>query len=120
MTVRQELRDKPDLYTPFWVATTLWFALGVSTNVIAWWEHDPALVRQSSRIAIHKLTASQTIWKYDFSVVASAAAVFYLTGVCVPGAVHVSLRCSSVQSSLVGLISLYGYAMIPAVFAIVS
>lgn len=88
--------DKPDLYGPFWILTTLIFVIGATSNFSAYLSFVPS--------------ASQARWTYDFTLVTAAAGFVYGFGVFVPSAIWLFSKYAGVAISLMQAICLYGYA----------
>lgn len=91
-----EVQQKPDLYGPFWVCTTLIFVIGASANFASWvyWDEN-------------------TSWVYDFTLVTAAMAVAYGYVVGVPAVIWLGMKYLGVPISLTTLWCLYGYSMVP-------
>lgn len=100
--------EVPDLYGPFWIATTLVVILAITGNFASYIEFLP--------------TNTVFQWKYDFKKVTLAASVFYAMISIVPMVVHFSMRRIGLTGNSVWMthvISLYGYSFfsyVPAAF----
>lgn len=96
--------DAPDLYGPFWIATTLVFLSAVAGNAAAW----------ASWRRTHKGSADAPAWYYDVDKVGYAAALFYgyvgAGGVAVWAALR-WLLASPLPLAVVWCV--YGYALTP-------
>ncbi|KAF5739852.1 protein YIPF1 isoform X3 [Tripterygium wilfordii] len=91
----EKISDKPDLYGPFWICTTLIFvaaSIGTFVTYIA-----------------HKLKNKE--WEYDINLVTWSAGLFYGYVVIIPLALYVVLKYFSAPSGLVQLFCLYGYSL---------
>lgn len=88
--------EKPDLYAPFWICTTLIFLLAAAGNFAEYLNFSPQYSTQ--------------VWKYDFEKVTLAATMFYCSLVVWPVMVFLALRHINVHRSFVTIISLYGYS----------
>mmetsp|Transcript_13200 Transcript_13200/g.24717 ORF Transcript_13200/g.24717 Transcript_13200/m.24717 type:complete len:245 (-) Transcript_13200:3688-4422(-) len=80
----------PDLYSPFWIVTTLIFIVGVTSNT--------------------GILSKDQEWSPDFSTVLSAASFLYcLTGLT-PLCCYCLFKAASHKVSFVSLLSLYAYS----------
>lgn len=87
--------EHPDLYGPFWIATTLVVFMAVTGN-----------------LANYLGTEKEVEWKYDFEKLTLAASMFYNMISVVPLCVWFALKRFNVNDiSLVEMISLYGYSL---------
>lgn len=87
--------DRPDLYGPFWICTTLIFvaaAIGTFVTYLA-----------------HKLKNQE--WEYDINLVTWSAGLFYGYVLVVPICLYVILKYFSAPSGLAQLLCLYGYSL---------
>ncbi|KAJ4867096.1 Integral membrane Yip1 family protein [Raphanus sativus] len=94
-TFTEKTADKPDLYGPFWICTTLIFvaaSIGTFVTYVA-----------------HKWKKQE--WNYDINLVTWSAGVFYGYVTLVPLALYVVLKYFSAPSGLVQLFCLYGYSL---------
>ena len=89
--------EKPDLYGPFWSATTLILAIGIAGSLGSY------------------LTGTQR-WAEAGSVVVSGACLVYSLMLLVPLASYCSLSSAGSSVGLVEILSLYGYSLIPLIF----
>ena len=105
-TLKYHLRDKPDLYGPFWITVTLIFTIAISGNIADYLHH----------------ASPQYHWKYDFHLVSYAATAIYVYVLLIPFALWGFLKWSSDVSDLGGLesgttpgalelICIYGYSL---------
>ncbi|XP_044255285.1 protein YIPF1 [Tribolium madens] len=105
-SLKHHLRDKPDLYGPFWISVTLIFTIAISGNIANYLQH----------------TNSQYHWKYNFQLVSYAATAIYIYVLLIPFALWGLLKWSSDVSDLEGLetgttpsalelICIYGYSL---------
>lgn len=93
--------EKPDMYGPFWICTTLIFLMAVGGN-----------------FADYLNTDDDTEWKYNFHLVSWAAWMFYSAISIIPLAVWFAIN-RTFPKLLVEVISLYGYSFVsylPACF----
>ncbi|XP_072959231.1 uncharacterized protein [Typha angustifolia] len=91
----EKTSDKPDLYGPFWICTTLIFvaaAIGTFVTYVA-----------------HKLQKKD--WNYDINLVTWSAGLFYGYVTLVPLGLYIILKYLSAPSGLVQLWCLYGYSL---------
>lgn len=105
-SLKLQLKQRPDLYGPFWIAVTLIFTIAISGNVANYLQH-----------------ASQPHhWKYDFHLVSYAATAIFLYVTLVPITLWGLLKWSSEINDLDGLeqnlkpnvlelICIYGYSL---------
>ncbi|BES90917.1 Yip1 domain family member 1 [Nesidiocoris tenuis] len=93
------IQNKPDLYGPFWICTTLVFAIGISGNIANYFQ-SPADRNYE--------------WTYNFHAVSLAGFLIFLYAWMVPVVLWGALQWSSVSEvkfKLLELICVYGYAM---------
>ena len=93
--------ERPDMYGPFWICTTLVFSMAVASNLSNWWEFK----------------GQTNMWTYDFSKIVSAASLIFGYQALMPVAVWFALRYMGVQVAVVQTLTLYGYgilAFVPA------
>ncbi len=95
--------DKPDLYGPFWITSTLVFLMAATGN-----------------FASYLSTDTGKVWQYDMEKLSVAATVFYSFILPVPILVYFALRQFAQPKPLVLIISLYGYSLISFLPACVS
>ncbi|OIT03153.1 PREDICTED: protein YIPF1 homolog [Nicotiana attenuata] len=91
----EKTADKPDLYGPFWICSTLVFvaaSIGTFVTYIA-----------------HKLQNKE--WNYDINLVTWSAGLFYGYSTIVPLCLFLVLKYFSAPSGLVQLLCLYGYSL---------
>ncbi|RZB39493.1 YIPF1, partial [Asbolus verrucosus] len=86
-TLKYHLRDKPDLYGPFWISVTLIFTIAISGNIANYLQH----------------ANTQYHWKYDFHLVSYAATAIYIYVLLVPFVLWALLKWSSDVNDLEGL-----------------
>lgn len=89
--------DKPDLYGPFWICSTLVFVLAVSSNVASW--------LNASKDASVK-------WHYDFTLMTGAAGTIFGFASIVPLMLWILMKYLAVPLSLTKLLCLYGYSIV--------
>eukprot|EP00301_Raphidiophrys_heterophryoidea_P027817 c9837_g1_i1.p1 GENE.c9837_g1_i1~~c9837_g1_i1.p1 ORF type:complete len:311 (-),score=55.02 c9837_g1_i1:999-1898(-) len=87
--------EKPDLYGPLWVATTLVFCMGVAGNV-------------ASALAFVAST-TRTEWTYDFTRVTLAATLVYGYVFVVPLMLWLAMRWYGAKLHLTALWCCFGY-----------
>lgn len=95
------LRGKPDWYGPVWIAATLVFVIGVSSNFVSWLTFSGDVVAP--------------IWHYDFSKLITAAATVYLYLLIAPTIVLFVINYLELPkpAGFVSLICLWGYSFTP-------
>ena len=89
------------MYGPFWICTTLVFAMAVTSNLASWWAFK----------------GTPALWTYDFSKIVSAASLIYGYQVIMPIAVWFFARYLNTPIAVVQTLCLFGYstlAFIPA------
>jgi protein YIPF1/2 len=87
--------DKPDLYGPFWISTTLVFIVAFCSHMSAWlssWMYDEN-------------------WENDFQIIMNAASLIYGFVSLAPIVSYFTLGQLGVNVSLITLICLYGYSL---------
>lgn len=91
----EKTADRPDLYGPFWICSTLIFvAASIGTFVT---------------YLSHKLQKKE--WNYDINLVTWSAGLFYGYVTIVPIGLYLILKYFSAPSGLVQLFCLYGYSL---------
>ncbi|CAI9102240.1 OLC1v1000479C1 [Oldenlandia corymbosa var. corymbosa] len=91
----EKTTERPDLYGPFWICTTLIFvAASIGTFVT---------------YLSHKLQNKE--WNYDINLVTWSAGLFYGYVTIVPICLYVILKYFSAPAGLVQLFCLYGYSL---------
>ncbi|CAN0897116.1 Protein YIPF1 homolog [Linum grandiflorum] len=91
----EKTAEKPDLYGPFWICTTLIFVAASISTIVAY--------------VAHKVEKKE--WNYDINVVTWSAGLFYGYVTLVPLVLYVILKYFSAPSGLVQLFCLYGYSL---------
>ena len=92
--------DNPDLYGPFWICATLIFLNSMGGQY--------AVYLSRRRVAAD----GELDWGFDVGKIAASTALFYGYVFLVPLMLYLTLRCfAGVNTSLVGLICAYGYAL---------
>jgi hypothetical protein len=90
--------SKPDLYGPFWLATTLVFLCAVTGNLVSYLAYLPS--------------SDKPVWHYDMQKMTTAASMFYGTVTLLPFVVSMVLtRVLNVATlSVSQLICIFGYS----------
>jgi protein YIPF1/2 len=97
-----ELIDtNPDLYGPFWIATTLIFSMAMTGN-----------------LASYFAAADKTMWTYNFNILTLAGTVIYAYVTLLPLLVWILLRYYEASKKLVDVLCIYGYTL--AIFVPIS
>jgi len=98
----------PDLYGPFWVATTLIFAMAITGNLASYLAFVP------------KMTDNGKMgrWQYDFSQLTVAGSVIYSYVTLLPLLFWLLLRYYEASKKLADVLCIYGYTM--AIFVPIS
>lgn len=86
---------QPDLYAPFWIATTLIFVLTAAGNMGAWLNTD-------------SISASQ--WEYQTSKMVTAVGMIYGLQIAIPLTIYCALTNVGSDVTLMEMMSLYGYS----------
>jgi hypothetical protein len=89
------IREKPDLYGPFWISTTLIFVIAFTSHLSSW--------------LASWMTGKN--WVYDFQSIVTAASLIYGFAFGAPAAVWVALRQYDPKFRLITITCLYGYSM---------
>jgi len=100
----EQVAANPDLYGPFWISTTLIFAMAITGNLASFFAFVP--------------TAETPQWKYNFNQLTLAGTVVYSYVTILPLAYWMALRYYDAQKKLVDVLCIYGYTL--AVFVPVS
>ena len=115
--IDDDINEKPDLYGPFWIITTLAFLMAAMGNLAKFFSNNP-----------------DTKWDGDIKKITTAATVFYSIGVIIPFIIYCILINSNKNNNnnnnneyesytpptLITLLSLYGYSLAPFVPACVK
>jgi len=98
----------PDLYGPFWVATTLIFAMAITGNLASYLAFVP------------KMTDNGKMgrWQYDFTQLTVAGSVIYSYVTLLPLLFWLLLRYYEASKKLADVLCIYGYTM--AIFVPIS
>lgn len=92
------IEPNPDLYGPFWISTTLIFAMAMTGNLASFFSFTP--------------DAASPEWHYDFSHLTSAGFFVWAYVVCCPLAVWALLKYQmDAPKRLADVACLYGYAL---------
>lgn len=86
----QTIGDKPDLYGPFWIATTLIFTIQAMGNITRWFVDDE--------------------WTYDFTKLGAATGTIYVYLALASLVMYGITRYFSVPIGLAPIVALYGYS----------
>jgi len=87
----------PDLYGPFWIATTLILAMAMTGNLASYISFVP--------------TPTQTKWTYNFNQLTLAGSVVYSYVTLLPLLVWLLLRYYEASKKLVDVLCIYGYTL---------
>ena len=91
------VNQNPDLYGPFWISTTLIFAMAMAGNLASFFAFRPS--------------PSQPQWSYDFNHLTVAGSVVYSYVTLLPGGVWLLLRYLEAPKKLTDVICIYGYTL---------
>jgi len=89
--------DKPDLYGPFWIATSLIFIIAVISHFSSY---------------VWSIIRSKADWSYDFQSVVNVASFVYGFVGLVPIAIWLILRQFESKTRLVTFMCIYGYSLV--------
>ena len=87
----------PDLYGPFWISTTLIFAMAITGNLASYFAFVP--------------TPETPIWKYNFNQLTMAGTVVYSYVTILPLVFWMALRYYDASKKLVDVLCIYGYTL---------
>lgn len=87
---------RPDLYGPIWITMTLMFFLAVTSNTSKYLHTD-----------------SMKDFEYDIGHLTRALTTLTIYTFILPTMLFVMMRCINVEFSLVELICIYGYSLVP-------
>lgn len=88
--------ERPDLYGPFWISTTIVFLIAVVSNYIGWYNHGA------------KSGEAASAWKYDTDKVTYAGILFYGYVGVIGFAIWATLRWFKAPTSLAQIWCVYG------------
>lgn len=88
--------ERPDLYGPFWISTTIVFLIAVVSNYIGWYNHGA------------KSGEATAAWKYDTDKVTYAGILFYGYVGVIGFAIWATLRWFKAPTSLAQIWCVYG------------
>lgn len=95
-TILERNGSGPDLYGPFWVATTLVFLVAVSSNL---------------GMYLHSDSASD--FEYDVTHIGKAMGIIYSFIFLQPTILYFTLSFLSISIPFIDLVCLYGYSLVP-------
>eukprot|EP00698_Gefionella_okellyi_P010654 TRINITY_DN2774_c0_g1_i3.p1 TRINITY_DN2774_c0_g1~~TRINITY_DN2774_c0_g1_i3.p1 ORF type:complete len:300 (+),score=37.67 TRINITY_DN2774_c0_g1_i3:718-1617(+) len=107
-----DMADKPDLYGPFWIATTLIFLMAALSNFASWISFVPAEILDATT---HVPTGLNTTWNYDFTTVTVAAPLIYAYVGLVPLMFYLAMSHADAPVTFPQVCSVYGYGLMPFV-----
>mmetsp|Transcript_10750 Transcript_10750/g.21798 ORF Transcript_10750/g.21798 Transcript_10750/m.21798 type:complete len:293 (-) Transcript_10750:155-1033(-) len=99
----------PDLYGPFWVATTLIFAMAITGNLATYIAFVPGKKDE---------TGKEIKWTYDFQQLTVAGSVVYSYVTLLPLLFWLLLRYYEASKKLADVLCIYGYTV--AIFVPIS
>ncbi|KAF5828845.1 hypothetical protein DUNSADRAFT_16981 [Dunaliella salina] len=102
----QTTQEKPDLYGPFWICTTLIFITAVSGNFAGYLQW-----RQNHRDGADPASAVQSQWFTDYTKLSASAGIFYGYVFVVGLLVWLVLRYFRSDMRIVNILCIYGYAL---------
>jgi len=89
------ISEKPDLYGPFWITTSLVFTAAVCSHMSSWLQS----------------WMSSSAWEYDLQSMVNAASVVYGYAGLAPVLAYFGLGQLGVDAKFLTLICLYGYSL---------
>jgi len=92
--LEEEIGDNPDIYGPFWIATTLIFVLSLVSNFSSW-----------------AFFSGEEEWSYDMKLVVTCVSVIYGFAVVVPTLSYMTFRQFKIPVTYPQMLSLYGYSL---------
>jgi len=113
----------PDLYGPFWIATTLIFAMAITGNLASFLAFNPpetCTTTYAKTACIPSASSPCPVckWTYDFGQLTWAGTVIYLYVTLLPLLFWLLLRYYEASKKLVDVLCIYGYTM--AIFVPIS
>ncbi len=94
----EAVAQKPDMYGPFWISTTLVFFVAVTANINAY-------------LSTSQSTAEE--WNYNMKFLSVAATVIYGFCACGPALLWIALKYQNINNlSLLQSLTIYGYSII--------
>ena len=87
----------PDLYGPFWIATTLIFIMAITGNLASYFAFTPS--------------PQHPAWTYNFNQLTLAGSVVYAYVTLLPLLIWMMLRYYEASKRLVHVLCIYGYAL---------
>lgn len=88
----------PDLYGPFWISTTLIFAMAITGNLASYFAFVPGGENGSK-------------WKYNFNQLTLAGSIIYSYVTILPLVFWMALRYYDASKKLVDVLCIYGYSL---------
>jgi len=86
--------NKPDLYGPFWICTTVIISMAAAGNLGSYFTEP-----------------QKQEWQTDFELMTMAASVFYFSISVAPFLLYLALSRVGLDKSLVEVVSIYGYSL---------
>ena len=93
----EQITANPDLYGPFWIATTLIFTMAMTGNLASYIAFVP--------------TPTKPKWNYSFNQLTTAGSVVYSYVTILPLIIWLLLRYFEASKRLVDVLCIYGYAL---------
>lgn len=87
----------PDLYGPFWIATTLIFTMAMTGNLASYFAFKPS--------------PQHPVWTYNFNQLTLAGSVIYAYVTLLPLLFWMVLRYYEASKKLVDVLCIYGYTL---------
>lgn len=90
--------EKPDLYGPFWICTTVVILLAAASNFTDW--------------IYFKSSSDHPVWRANFSFMTWSACLFYAQITIIPLIIWMAIKYCGRKKTLVEIMSLYGYSLV--------
>lgn len=101
----------PDLYGPTWITMTLVFFLAVTSNMSLYFHHSG---KKTKSLVDEGGIAAEEEWDYDINQLLHATWILYSFSFILPIGLYLIFRLMGIISfSVVDLICLYGYSLVP-------
>lgn len=118
----ESIKDKADLYGPFWIITTLLVVMVITSNIggfinITLAQRELASVAKggaSLNDTVNPLrpdTKSITEWSHDFTKVSVGSGFLYTFGILIPLLMWLFMKWKGVAISLVEHVAVFNYAL---------
>ena len=103
----------PDLYGPIWITLTLVFCAAVTSNMSLYLHHSRTNRLFAKSMIDEGGIAAEEEWDYDINKLLHAMWILYGYSFGLPTVVYCAMGMIGNNNSLVELICLYGYSLVP-------